>query len=164
MKILLSTYSSSSAFLLGRDGSTVSVECHPLIPEESDLAITYIQYYGDEKYSNLAETYLNHPSDDLYATLISYYENNWCKVRDWGDLSQSDLTFRITSTDQFNWYRVIIDFLLSRKWSKNTTVTVERMHPTHKVYWDSIAYADAVDPANETILASKLLAGRLSDI
>ncbi|MBO4542801.1 MAG: hypothetical protein J5725_06410 [Bacteroidales bacterium] len=157
MKILLTSYSSSSAFLLGRDGSTVSVDCHPILPEESDTAITYILYYGDEEHRKLAEDYQNNPTEELYAALISYYENNWCKVRDWGDLTQTDLTFRITSYDKFNWYGVIIDFLLSRKWRSNTVITVERMKPTHKVYWDSITYAEAVDPANETILATRLI-------
>ena len=157
MKILLSSYSLSSAFLLGRDGSTISVNCHPIIPEESDVAITYILYYGDEEHRKLAEAYQNNPTTELYDTLISYYENHWCKVRNWGDLKQTDLSFRITSTDQFNWYRVIEDFLLSRSWGSNTRVTVERVHPTHKVYWNGITYAEAVDPANETILATRLI-------
>lgn len=157
MKILLSSYSSSSAFLLGRDGSTISVDCHPILPEESDVAITYILYYGDEEHRKLAKDYQNNPTTELYDALISYYENNWCKVRDWGDLKQTDLTFRITSDDKFNWYRVIIDFLLSRKWRDNTVITVERMKPTHKVYWDGITYTEAVDPVNETILATKLI-------
>ena len=157
MKILLSTYSSSSAFLLGRDGSTAAVDCHPIIPEESDVAITYILYYGDEDHRKLAEDYQKRPTKDLYDILISYYENNWCKVRDWGDLQQTDLTFRITSDDKFNWYQVIISFLLERKWRNNMVITVERMRPAHKVYWDGITYAEAVDPANETILATKLV-------
>lgn len=157
MKILLSTYSSASAFLLGRDGKTIAVNCHPIIPEESDLAITYVMYYGDEQHQNLAKEYFERPTDTLYDTLISYYENNWCKVRDWGDLKYHDLTFRLTSTDQFNWYNVIINFLLEHKQSSNTIVTVERVRPIHKVYWDGIPYAEAIDPINESILASKLV-------
>ena len=157
MKILLSSYSPASAFLLGRDGTTVSVNCHPIIPEETDVAITYILYYGDADHRKLAEAYQKNPNADLRDTLISYYENNWCKVRDWGDLDQTDLTFRITSDDKFNWYNVIIGFLLERKWGDNTVITAERMKPIHKVYWDRIIYAEAIDPVNETILATKLI-------
>lgn len=76
-------------------------------------------------------------------------------MRVWGNFNQ-EVTFRITSTG-FNWYSIIIEFLIRHPGLNRSLVTVEadsRIKSKH-IYWNSMSVEDILNPANEQILSSK---------
>ena len=144
----------NSAYLLGCDGQVVSVENHPLVDYEFDDIVFVLKEYGDTTARQLACKYENDPSEDLKQQLLEIYDNSWCKVREWenGRL----VTFRLTSTNRFNWYPVIVNFLLDNPCYKNSNITVEsdKRIGYKRTYWDELPYSDATSPEHETILAN----------
>lgn len=145
------------AWLLSQDGDLVDVLHHPSEKFEFDSIIDVIQQYGDAKIQLVVEDYMDNPTELKHAKLLDYYNNTWCKVRTWGTF-QEDITFRITSTG-FNWYPVIVDFLLLHPQFQNSNVTIEsdRMNGARKTYINSEQYAAVIDPKNESVFASKLI-------
>ena len=143
------------AYLLCRDGSTISVLNHPSSDFEFESVIYVLSEYGDEAAKEVAKQYETNPSDELKQQALTIYDNTWCKVRDWE--GRRLVTFRITSTDSFNWYRTIVDFLIAHTEYKRSVVIVETDKRTGviKTYWDEIPYDVAVSPEQETIMATK---------
>ena len=150
------------AYLLCRDGNTISVLNHPSSDFEFDSVVYVLSEYGDPATKKLAAQYASDPSEELKVRILAIYDNNWCKVRDWE--GRRLVTFRITSTDSFNWYRIIVEFLIAHTEYKRSVVTVESDKRTgvRKVYWDEIPYDQAIAPEHETIMATKLMKGTYS--
>lgn len=140
------------AWLLNKDGSEISVLNHPSETFEFDSIVDIIKQFGNTEEKMLATTYKNNPNPELKRKLLDIYNNNWCKVREWGTYSD-EITFRITSTT-FNWYNAIISFLL-RHPCPYYKITVESTKK-HKIYWNNISYKEAIDPQNEIILENLL--------
>lgn len=143
-----------SAWLLDRSGVEIPVENHPssLIGDE---VANLIDQCGSPSEQKIARDYLNTKRDELKEKLNYIYNENWCKVRVWGNFSE-EVTFRITSTG-FNWYSIIIEFLIRHPGLNRSLVTVEadsRIKSKH-IYWDSMSVEDILNPANEQILSSK---------
>lgn len=145
-----------NAYLLGIDGEVISVLNHPSADFEFESIVYVLSEYGNGMDKKLATEYTNHPTDELKAKLVAKYNDRWCKVRVWenGKL----VTFRITSTNSYNWYGAIINFLIDHPGFKTSKITVESDKSTgvRKTYWNEISYADAISPEYETILATKL--------
>lgn len=145
------------AYLLCRDGSTISVLNHPSATFEFESVVYVLSEYGDDAAKALATQYLAKPTEALKQRVLTVYDNTWCKVREWE--GRSLVTFRITSTDSFNWYSVIVNYLIAHPEYKLSKITVESDKRTGspKVYWENISYAEAVSPEHETIMATRKL-------
>lgn len=139
---------SEKAWLLDKDSNYIDVYAHPSESFEFDSIVDIIEQYGSRLDKWNCKEYRNKPTNELKHTILYTYNQNWCKVRLWWD---NKLTFRITSAD-FNWYKPIIDFLLTCPFVRNTIITVENV--SGKIYWDNISYEDSIDPVNETILSN----------
>lgn len=150
----LYTSFTGDAYLLSRDGTTISVLNHPSSDFEFESILYILSEYGDERAKKLIDKYELSPTYDLRIQILSIYDNTWCKVRDWE--GRRLVTFRITSTDSFNWYNVIVEFLINHTEYKRSYVTVEADKRTgvRKTYWDEISYEDAISPTNEIIIAT----------
>lgn len=144
-------FDNSQAWLLDREGNYFDVIGHPSERFEFDSIVDIIEKYGSEYEQTIAEEYRNNPTEELKSQLLDIYNNNWCKVRSWG---LSEVTFRITS-NSYNWYPIINQFLLDNPRFQNMDITVENSRG--RVYWKSISWNDATDPKNEQILASVFL-------
>lgn len=144
------------AWLLGRDGTTIDVLNHPTGDFEFESILYVLTEYGDGHAKELVAAYNAEPNDITKEAVVDYYDDHWCKVRTWGTFSD-EITFRITSNG-FNWYSIIIGFLLEHPIYSKSLVTVERYTKgkPRKVFWDKIDYHEATDSKNETILASML--------
>lgn len=144
------------AWLLAKDGSTIEVEKHPTPKYQFDEIVDVILSYGSASEQAIAQKYLDTEDETLAQQILSIYYNNWCKVRTWGNFNE-EVTFRINS-DGYDWYRVIIDFLLDHPMFKNSVITVEsdKASGVRKTYWQDIPYAEAIDDSNATVLASQL--------
>lgn len=144
----------NNAYLLGCDGRVIPVENHPLVQYEFDDIVYVLSEYGDNTTKHLALEYDSNPSEELKQALLEIYNNTWCKVREWenGRL----VTFRIISTNSFNWYPVILKFLLDNPGYTNSNVTVESDKSTgfRKTFWEELPYTNAISPEYETILAT----------
>lgn len=142
------------AYLLCRDGTIISVLNHPSDTFEFESIVYVLSEYGDDHAKTIAKEYEITPTDDLYKEILSIYDNTWCKIREWE--GRRLVTFRITSTDSFNWYRVIVDFLIAHSEYKRSCITVETDKRTgvRKVYWDEMPYGEAVSPEQEIIMAT----------
>ena len=139
------------AWLLDRTGNYVDVFAHPSESFEFDSIVDIVSKYGSSVDKWNCDQYKQNPSDELKQAILYTYNQNWCKVRLWWD---NELTFRITSTD-FNWYKPIVEFLLTCPFVRNTTITAENISGT--IYWDNVSYEDSIDPANEAILSDCFL-------
>lgn len=146
-----------AAWLLSRTGKEISVLNHPSETFEFESVVDIINEYGSASEKKLASEYMKFPNDRLKSKLLSIYNSNWCKVRTWGTF-QEEVTFRITSTN-FNWYRIIVDFLLNHPNFRRSSITVEsdKSSGVRKTYWSNVDYESAVDSANEAILSTQLL-------
>lgn len=144
------------AWLLAKDGSTIEVEKHPTPKYQFDDIVDVVLSYGSASEQAIAQKYLDTEDETLAQQILSIYYNNWCKVRTWGNFNE-EVTFRINS-DGYDWYRVIIDFLLDHPMFKNSVITVEsdKASGVRKTYWQDIPYAEAIDDSNATVLASQL--------
>jgi hypothetical protein len=144
------------AWLLAKDGSTIEVEKHPTPKYQFDEIVDVVLSFGNDREQAIAQNYLDTEDESLAQQVLDIYYNNWCKVRTWGNFNE-EVTFRINS-DGYDWYRVIVDFLLDHPMCKNSVVTVEsdKASGVHKTYWQDIPYAEAIDDSNATVLASQL--------
>jgi len=142
------------AYLLCRDGTTISVLNHPNSDFEFESIVYVLSEYGDNNAKELAKQYEISATEELRNQILAIYDNTWCKIREWE--GRRLVTFRITSTDTFNWYRVIVDFLITHIEYKRSVITVESDKRTgvRKVYWDEIPYDVAISPEQETIMAN----------
>ena len=131
-----------NAWLLDREGNWIEVYAHPSEAFEFSSIVELVSKYGSIKdKSNCGEWKLTQ-SESSKKAILNTYNQNWCKVRYWND---NKLTFRITSTD-FNWYSVIVDFLIDNPWVSSATITVE--NTSGKIYWNDETYSYSIDPAN----------------
>ena len=137
-----------SAWLLDRSGNCIEVYAHPSETFEFDSIVDIVSQYGSPTDKINCERWRATHSEDYKQAILNSYNQNWCKVRRWRD---NKLTFRITSTD-FNWYRIIVDFLLEHPFVQYAMITVENV--SGYIYWDDVSYSYSVDPANEAILSS----------
>ena len=144
------------AWLLAKDGSTIEVEKHPTPKYQFDEIVDVVLSYGNNREQAIAQNYLDTEDELLAEQVLDIYYNNWCKVRTWGNFNE-EVTFRINS-DSFDWYRVIVDFLIDHPMFKNSVITVEsdKASGVRKTYWQDIPYAEAIDDSNATVLASQL--------
>lgn len=143
------------AWLLSKNGDELKVMNHPSIDFEFDSIIDLILDYGSDAIQHTADEYLASGDENLKTEIAEYYNDTWCKVRTWGTFGE-EVTFRITSND-FNWYPVIVNFLESHTQFSRSLITVESYKSKVKhIFWNRIPYSEAVDRNNETILASKL--------
>lgn len=145
-----------TAWLLSRDGQEIPVLHHPSESFEFESIVDIVAEHGTSVERAVAEQYMQKPDDSLKAQLLSIYAENWCKVRTWGTFHE-EVTFRITSIG-FDWYFVVVEFLLRHKEFQNSEITVEsdKASGSRKLYWNRIPYQDAIDAANEFVLASQL--------
>ena len=145
------------AWLLAKDGSTIEVDKHPTPKYQFDEIVDVVLLYGSEHEKAIAQEYLNTQSELLAEQVLAIYYENWCKVRTWGNFNE-EVTFRINS-ESYDWYRVIVDFLIDHPMFKNSVITVEsdKASGVRKTYWQDIPYADAIDDSNATVLASYLI-------
>ena len=143
------------AYLLCRDGSTISVLNHPSSDFEFESILYIFSAYGDDSMKKLVNQYEVDPSNSIKQCILSIYDNTWCKVREWE--GRRLVTFRITSTDAFNWYGIIRDFLITHTEYKRSVITVESDKRTgvRKTYWDEVPYSEAITPEQEVIMATK---------
>lgn len=141
------------AYLLNRNGDVLRVLNHPNANFEFESILEILCKYGDSFDKALVDNYSQTPSEDLKSTILSIYDNKWCKVREWENCTL--VTFRIASTDLYNWYPVIKNYLLDNLSYKHTRITVESDKRTgvRRTFWNEISYQDAVSPEFETILA-----------
>jgi hypothetical protein len=79
--------------------------------------------------------------------VLNSYNLNWCRVRLWND---NQLTFRISAKD-YDWYRVIVDFLRIHTFVSSAVITVSDL--SGKIYWDGVSYNYCIDPSNEKSLS-----------
>jgi len=128
----------SRAWLLDRSGNCIDVYAHPSESFEFDSVVDIVSEYGSNLDKWNCKQYRANPAEELKQAILYTYNQNWCKVRLWWD---NKLTFRITSAD-FNWYKPIIDFLLTCPFVRNTKITVE--NKSGKIYWDNISYEEAI--------------------
>lgn len=156
MKILCNSYI-GKAWLLSKSGQEIEVLNHPSATFEFESIVYVVTIYGSNSERKIADQYNKTPTESLKQQVLNIYNNNWCKVRTWGTFND-EITFRITSAG-YDWYNVIIDFLLNHPEFKRSAVTVEadKSSGTKCIYWDRETYVFAIDAANETVLASKLL-------
>lgn len=147
------------AWLLSKDGTAISVEKHPTPKYQFDEIVEVVSTYGSDREKAIALDYYVNPTDELAGAILNIYYNNWCKVRTWGNFNE-EVTFRI-NPDGFDWYRVIVDFLIDHPMFKNSVVTVESDKPSgvRKTFWQDIPYADAISDENSEVLASAILCG-----
>lgn len=143
------------AYLLNTDGETIRVLNHPSADFEFDSILDVLNTYGSGTAGKLVADYIKNPNEDIKNRILSIYDNKWCKVRVWenGRL----ITFRITSTDSFNWYETIVNFLLDNPTYKSALITVESDKRTgvRRTFWNEISYKDAVSEHFETVMATK---------
>ena len=144
------------AYILDRLGRETIVENHPSKNIEFEVP-AFISEYGNQAEMEEAIDYLVHQTEDIKQHLNKIYDEKWCKVRVWGRM-QEEVTFRITSTG-FNWYTIIVDFLLNHTEYQNSKITVEsnKDNAGYKQYWNQESVEDILDPKNETILSNKLI-------
>ena len=145
------------AWLLSRDGEEITVYKHPTPKYQFDEIVEVVATYGSDYQKQAATQYMVEPTDELYDIILNAYYENWCKVRTWGTFND-EVTFRINSND-FDWYRVIVDFLLAHSMFKNAKITVEsdKVSGVKRTYWDSISYEDAISDENASVLSSVFL-------
>lgn len=143
------------AFLLCRDGTSISVLNHPSAYFEFESILRVIEEYGTELDRKIVENYKIDTNENTKQLILSIYDNTWCKVREWE--GRRLITFRITSTDSFDWYPVILEFLLEHPEYKNSNITVETDKRTgvRRMYWEELPYSEAISPENEMIIATK---------
>lgn len=146
---------SGDAYLLCRDGTAIPVLNHPSADFEFESIVYVLSEYGDPRAKDLAAQYENNPTELVKSQILNIYDNTWCKVREWE--GRRLVTFRITSTDTFNWYRVITDFLIMHTEYARSVITVESDKRTgmRKIYWDEVPYAAAISPTQEIIMATR---------
>ena len=145
------------AWLLGADGTVISVMNHPSADFEFDSILYVLSEYGSDRAKTLVDDYNKLKDESIKNSILSVYDNTWCKVRVWE--SGRLIIFRITSTNSFNWYKVITEFLMDHPSYKNSKITVETDKRTgvRRTYWDEVTYAYALSPENESIFATKQL-------
>jgi hypothetical protein len=145
-----------AAWLLSQNGAEIMVEGHPIPQYQFEQIVELIVKHGSDSQSKLALEYQLNPSDELHDKLLAIYQDGWCKVRAWGTF-YDEVTFRITSTS-FNWYDVIVKFLLNHPMFKNSLITVEsdKSSGVRKTFWHKISYFDAISDEYSSVLASVL--------
>ena len=143
------------ALLLCKDGSTISVLNHPSADFEFESILYILSEYGNNIDRELVSKYESSPNENLKSIILSIYDNTWCKVREWE--GRRLVTFRVTSTDSFDWYPVILDFLLTHSEYKKSNITVETDKRTgvYKTYWEELPYSSAILPEYERVMATK---------
>lgn len=137
-----------SAWLLDRSGNCIEVYAHPSETFEFESVVDVVSQYGSDADKVCCDQWRATHSESSKQSILNSYNQNWCKVRRWRD---NKLTFRITSTD-FNWYQIIVDFLLDHPFVQYALITVENV--SGYIYWDDVSYIYSIDPANEAVLSS----------
>lgn len=147
----------NEAYLLSNYGEVIEVLNHPSDTFEFESILEVLSEYGNHRSKCLVEDYYKNPTESIKNKILFIYDNSWCKVRVWeyGRL----VTFRITSTNTFNWYKCIVEFLLDNPSFKNSKITVEsdKRTGTRRIYWNEITYEQAISPQYETILATRTI-------
>ena len=108
------------AWLLDKMGNCIEVYAHPSESFEFESIVDIVSRYGSETDKNICEEWKVTKSETSKAAILYSYNQNWCKVRLWKD---NKLTFRISSTD-FDWNKVIEEFLSSHPYLKFANVSV----------------------------------------
>lgn len=144
------------AWLLSKSGKLIDVEFHPSINYQFNDVVELVCQYGDAEEQALVNKFKLTPTEAIKDDILNIYLNNWCKIRVWGTFSE-EVTFRINSV-KFDWYSIIVEFLIKHPQFKNSLITVEsdKINGIIKTFWDRISYNDAVDTTNATILAAKI--------
>ena len=145
----------SRAWLLSKyiEDEPIEVIEHPVETCEVERIAHLISDYGNSVEKKTANNYLKTKDTNLVDRLIDIYHRNWCQVREWNNLDEQILYFRICSSN-FNWYQTIMNFL-SLHPHKSYKISVSNKL-TNKKYWDGVTYDYAINPENETILESLL--------
>jgi len=144
-----------NAYLLTRNGDEIDVLNHPTENFEFESILYLLENFGTEEDKRLALEYEQNQFDYLKDQILQNYNENYCKVRVWG-IFADEVTFRITSTDKFNWYNIIVEFLLKHRYT-NSLITVEsNKNENYRIYWNKVTYDCAVNPINKMILEKKL--------
>jgi hypothetical protein len=139
------------AWLLDKMGNCIEVYAHQSEYFEFESIVDLISRYGDESDKNNCEEWKSTKSETAKAAILYSYYQNWCRVRLWKD---DKLTFRIGSTD-FNWYKTIVEFLLTHSYVGYASITVSDL--SGRIYWDDVSYNYSINLANEKILSSVFL-------
>lgn len=145
------------AWLLSKSGQEIPVLNHPSETFEFESVVEVVSDYGSASEQKIASQYLELQNPVLKNKILSIYNNNWCKIRTWGNF-QEEVTFRITSVG-YNWYNTIVGFLLRHPEFKNSEITVEsdKASGVKKTYWERVGYNSAVDSSNESVLAAQFI-------
>ena len=143
-----------NAFLLGADGTVIPVLHHPGKDFEFDSIVLLLSEFTDQYSKSLVEAYRATASDESKNEILKIYGNSWCKVRSWDN--DKLLTFRIASTNNFDWYKTIKTFLYNHPSFKNSKITVltDNSVGIQKVFWNEIAYEDALSDVFITVIST----------
>lgn len=136
-----------NAWLLDKSGNCIEVYAHPSESFEFDSIVDIVSEYGSDADKKNCQIWNLTHSETAKSAILNSYNQNWCKVRLWWD---NKLTFKITSTG-FNWYQIIVEFLLNNPRFSSTKITVYNAY--EKTYWDEATYDYSIDPANEEVLS-----------
>ena len=139
------------AWLLDKSGNCIEVYAHPSESFEFESIVDMVSKYStgpDKSYCNDWKATKLEVSKEA---ILNIYNQNWCRVRLWKD---NKLTFRISST-YFNWYKTIVEFLLTHPYVSYANISVSDL--SGKIYWDDMSYCYCIDSSNEEILSSAFL-------
>lgn len=139
------------AWLLDKMGNCIEVYAHPSESFEFESIVDLVSRYGAEADKNNCEEWKDTKSETEKEEILYSYNQNWCRVRLWKD---NKLTFRISST-YFNWYKTIVEFLLTHPYVSYANISVSDL--SGKIYWDDMSYCYCIDSSNEEILSSAFL-------
>lgn len=109
------------------------------------------------------DSYDTNRCSTLSNHIKTYLNNNYLRCRYGGEYNSSsgnrELYFRISSTDAYNWYDIIMNFIFQFS-RKIDTVTVETDINTtgkQKVYWNHLPIEDVLDTSKSTVLENKII-------
>ena len=136
------------AWLLDKMGNCIDVYAHPSESFEFESMVDIVSRYGSELDKTNCKEWKSIKSESSKNAILHSYKQNWCRIRLWKD---NKLTFRISSTD-FNWYKIIVNFLLMHPYVSFTDITVSDL--SGKIYWDNMSYSYCIDPSNKEILSA----------
>ena len=132
---------------MNRVGNCIEVHAHPSESFEFESIVNLVSEYGSKLAKSNCEIWKSKNSDASKAAILNSYNRNWCKVRLWKD---NKLTFRIASKG-FDWYGVILDFLVSHPQVSSARITVSDADET--ALWDGVTYDYCINPVNKAALS-----------